>query len=171
MLNKIKRICKYLLYFLWSNTIYGLIVYYVFTWLSGYSLSWAYLGNLMLIVFGLTIDEQAIKMLHSKKLVTQLKGEKNIEKNYRLVQSITDSFISFKTTLYLFYVFTLVISQIINFNPELLSEGIRNFINANAYSILFLIALDRLIAQFSNDREKMKEASEKLKKSLTETQN
>ena len=170
MPNKARQISKHLLYIIGSNVIYGLVVYYAFTWLSGYSLLYAYLGNLTLIAFGLAIDEYTQKMLQSKKLVMQLKEDKHREKNYRLVQWITDSFISFKTILYLFYVIILITSQIISFNPTLLSENVRNFISANSYSILFLIALDRLIVQFFDDKKKMKKVAENLKKSLAENQ-
>ena len=170
MLNKIKQISKHLIYIIGSNIIYGLIVYCVFKWLSGYSLLYAYLGNIVLIVSGLALDEYSQKMFQSEDLVKQLKEDKNSEKNYRLIQWIMDSFVSFKTILYLFYIFILIISQLIKFDPTLFSENIRNFIGANDYSILFLISLDTLIGQFSNDRERMKKISEKFKKSWSESQ-
>ena len=170
MPNKIKQTGKYLLYILWSNIIYGLIVYYTFIWLSGYSLLYAYFGNLALIVFGLAIDGYSQKLLQSKKLVVQLKEDKNSEKNTRIVGMLIDSFVSFKTVLYLFYAFILIVSQIIDFYPLLVSENVKNFISANNYSILLLIALDMLTRQFSEDRERMQKLSEKFKKSLMEHQ-
>ena len=98
----------------------------------------------------------------------QLKKEKDAEKNYRLIQWIMDSFVSFKTILYLFYVVILIVSQVISINPTLVGENISNFIMANNYSILFLIAFDMLLSQFTKDKERMKEISENLKKSLAE---
>ena len=167
MQNKIKQIGRYVSYLLWSNVIYGLIVYHVFIWLARYSLLFAYLGNLALIMLGLLIDEYTIQMLQSQKLVRELMEDKKNEKNYQFVQRIMDSFISFKTALYLFYLFILVFSQMITLHPSLVGENIQNFIKANDYSILFLLALDTLIAHFSKDREKMKKISDTLKKSLT----
>ena len=170
MANKIKQISKYVFYLIWSNAIYGLLVYGVFTWLSNYSLLFAYLGNLALIILGLSIDECTLKMLQSKKLVKQVKKEKNSEQNYRFIQSIMESFISFKTALYLFYIFILLFSQILNFHPTIVGENVRNFIRANDYSILFLLATDTLIANFSKDRTRMKIIFAAFKKSLAEDQ-
>ena len=170
MRSKIRQISRYAIYILWSNAIYGLIVYSVFTWLSPYSLLLAYGGNLALIFLGLALDEYSLKMLQSKKLVVQVKEEKDSEKNYRLVQQIMDSFVSFKTALYLFYLFILIFSQIINLYPAFANENIRNFIKANDYSVLFLLALDTLTARFTRDRERMKIISETFKKSMSETE-
>jgi len=168
MSNKIKRIGKHLFYILWSNVLYGLLLYFVFTWLAGYSLLYAYFWNLALIILGLAIDAYLLQMLQSKKIIMQLKEEKDAEKNYRLIQWIMDSFVSFKTILYLFYVVILIVSQVISINPTLVGENISNFIMANNYSILFLIAFDMLLSQFTKDKERMKEISENLKKSLAE---
>ena len=170
MPNTMRKIGKYSVYFLWSNLIYGLIVYHVFTWLSGRSLLYAYFENLALIIVGLCIDEYMQRALQSEKLVVELKAEKDGEKNARFVRWITDSFISFKTSLYLFYVVILIFSQIIRFDPTLVGENMGAFINANDYSILVLIALDTLIKQFSSDRDRMKVISENLVKALGKDQ-
>jgi hypothetical protein len=167
---KIKQIGKHLLFIFYSNAIYGLILYFAFTWLAGYSLLFAYLGNLALIVLGLAWDEFNQKWLQSKKAVLLLKKEKDIEKNYRFVQQLMDSFVSIKTALYLFYIIILIFSQILDFYPALAGGNLGNFILANNYSILFLVAFDMLIGQFSKDRERMKKISAYLKKSLTENQ-
>ena len=168
MLNRIPKVVNYILYILWTNIIYGLILYWSYTWLAGYSLILAYFGNLALIVLGLALDELILKMYQSEKFVMELKKDMDAEKGYRLVQWLMDNFVSFKTVLYLFYLFILIASQIIDSNPALLGEGLRSFILANSYSILLLIAFDVLIGQFSKDREKMQKISAKLKKSLTE---
>ena len=168
MSNKIKQIAKHLFYILWSNVLYGLILYFVFTWLAGYSLLYAYFWNFTLIILGLSIDAYFLKMLQSKKILTQLKEGKDAEINYRLIQWLVDSFVSFKTILYLFYIIILIISQIIDVNSTFLDESISNFILANNYSILFLVAFDMLLTQFSKDKERMKKISENLKKSLAE---
>ncbi|MGL4670359.1 MAG: hypothetical protein ACRCVG_07210 [Methanobacteriaceae archaeon] len=109
-------------------------------------------------------------MIQSKDIVTGLMKEKDMEKSYNSIQGLIDSAISFKTELYLFYVFILIFSQIIDFSPELVSEDLANFILANSYSILLLIAFDRIIQNFSNDRKRMKKISANLKKSLSENQ-
>jgi hypothetical protein len=170
MPNKIIRIIKFILYDLIFVVIYGLILYFVFIWLSGYSLLYAYLGNLALILLVLALDEYMIRMLQSKDIVMGLIKENNKEKNYSSIQSIMDNTISFKTELYLFYVFILIFSQIIDFSPALVSNDFSKFILANSYSILLLIAFDRIIQNFSNDRKRMKKVSANFKKSLNENQ-
>jgi hypothetical protein len=84
---------------------------------------------------------------------------------------LTGGFISFKTLIYLLYLFILIASQIIDFNPDLIGENLVNFIQANNYSILFLLAFDTLIGQFSKDKERMKKIAEKLKEDSSEDEN
>ena len=170
MVDKIKKIGKFLLFFLYSNVIYGFIVYFIFTWLSGYSLLYGYFGNLALIIIGLAIDIYLYRILQSKNLAMQLKNEADPEKAYRFIQMVLDNYVSFKTVLYLFYVIILILSQILVFYPSLLGKNISNFIIANNYSILFLIALDMLIKQFRTDRERLKEIAVNLKKNIDKAQ-
>ena len=168
MQSKLKKIGKYIIFLLWSNVFYGLAVYFVFTWLSKYSLLYGYLGNLALITIGLIWDEYTQKMLQSPKIVEQIKEEKNKSINYRSLHWITDNFISFKTALYLFYLFILLYSQLITFNPSIAGEHLTNFIKANDYSILFLIGIDTLITQFTKDRKKMNEITQNIERTMAE---
>ena len=168
MKDRLKRIGRFVLFFIYSNVIYGLIVYFVFTWLAGYSLLAGYFGNLALIILGLVLDAYIRKILQSKDLAKQLKTEKNPEQGYRFFKLINENYVSFKTTLYLFYVIILIFSQIIVFYPTLLSENITNFITANNYSILLLIAFDMLSSQFSKDKERKLVISKQLKNSFEE---
>jgi len=164
MLNKFKKITGYLLYILYSNIIFGFILYYTFTWLVGYSPLYAYLGNLAFIILGLILDEYVIKVL-----VRDLQLKKRAKKSEKvLIISLLSSYISFKTVLYLFYIFILIISQIIKFYPDLLNEALGNFISANTYSILLLMSIDKIILQFIKDRSKMNEILEKFKDYLNE---
>ena len=170
MADKIKRFFKFILFFIYTNVIYGLIVYFVFTWLSGYSLLAGYFGNLALIILGLVMDASIHNMLQSKKLVQELKEEKNSEQGYRFIQTLLDNYVSFKTSLYLFYLVILVLSQIIVFYPTMLNENISNFIAVNNYSILLLIAFDMLSGQFIKDKARKKAISENLERALSETE-
>ena len=169
--NKLKKICKFVLFFIYSNVIYGLIVYFTFIWLSGYSLMLGYFGNILLIILGLLLDVYLQKFLKSKNLAIQLKDEKNPEKAFRTIKTILDNYISFKTVLYLFYVIILILSQILVFYPSLFGDNISNFIEANSYSILFLIALDMLSKQFTKDRGELREIAENLNNALAKSEN
>jgi len=170
MFNKIKKITKHLLYAIASNVLYGFAVYYIYVSLVGQSLLYVYVVNLALIVLFLALDEGTLKMWESKKIVMQLKKEKDIKKSYRYIQLYFDAFVSFKTILYLFYIFVLIAAQIIDFYPAATNENLMNFVYANNYSILLLVAADQLAGQFSKDRGRIKKISAKIKKDLTESQ-
>lgn len=170
MRDKLTKIIKHLVYALVSNVLYGFIVYFLYMALVGYSLLYVYLVNLALIILFLALDDVTLKAWESKRVLALIKKEKDIEKGYRTIQLYFDSFVSFKTILYVFYVFILIVAQMIDFYPALISEGLTNFIFANRYSILILIAFDQLIGQFSKDRGRMKKISEKLKKDLFDDQ-
>ncbi|MCL2146903.1 MAG: hypothetical protein FWH52_03750 [Synergistaceae bacterium] len=147
--------------------IYGFVSYSVFTWLFEYSRLFAYLGNLALIIIVLAMDELTLKMIQSEKYITQIMKDENDprEKFNSLQMGLNNSF-SFKTDLHLFYVFILIASQIIELYPTLVGEKLGNFIFANNYSILLLIAFDTLVSQFSKDRERIDKILELFKKSM-----
>ena len=165
---KLKRIIKFILFFIYSNAIYGVIVFLVFTWLSKYSLLAGYLGNLALIIIGLAIDSKIRKFVQPQNVIKQLENEKDAEKGYRYIQLLLENYVSFKIVLYLFYVIILILSQVLAYNPTLLSENISNFIIANEYSIMFLMALDMLFEQFRKDKSFFRTISENLKNAISE---
>ncbi|MCL2757633.1 MAG: hypothetical protein FWD43_06110 [Coriobacteriia bacterium] len=165
MLKKLIKIIKYVLFLLLSTTLYGLAMYFVYTWLVGYSLLLAYLGNLILIIIALVWDESNFKLYDS--LVKSKDALKEL-KNSRYFRWILDSFISFKAALYLFYVLIMVFSQIINAYPTLAYESLASFIAANEYSILLLIAVDLFSGQFVKDRKRMSSVLERFEKAWKE---
>jgi hypothetical protein len=162
MKNKIN---KYLIYDILGTLAYGLILYFGFTWLAGFALLYAYLWNFALIIFAVALDKYFDTILKSDKMLMLMKEKYGSEKTALM---LTGGFLSFKTLIYLFYLFILIASQIIDFNPALIGENLVNFIHANNYSILFLLAFDTVIGQFSRDRERMKKIAEKLKESSGE---
>ncbi|MDR3063560.1 MAG: hypothetical protein LBU40_05410 [Methanobrevibacter sp.] len=170
MLKKIIYRRKYLLAELLGTVIYGVVLYFTFTWLAGYSPLYAYFGNLMLMILFFVMEEYSIRMLESESTFKKISERKDRKKVYQSIQDGINNNISFKTILYLFYVFILILSQIIDNNPTLVSENLANFILSNNYSILLLIALDMLIGQVSKERERMKKLSAKLKESFTKNQ-
>ena len=165
MSKKIKQIIKYVGYIIFGGVLWGLFMYLVYTWLVGSSLLLAYLVNLTLIVVALAADVYTLKMLeksmHSKERLKEM-GKSGFVKFY------FDAFISFKAILYLFYIAIMIFSQIIVYYPTLTPDSLGSFIVANEYSILILIAIDLFSGQFSRDKQKRKELSEKLERLLTE---
>jgi len=171
MLGKLKKALKVLLYAISSNVIFGSIIFFTFTWLAGFSILYAYLGNLALIIIGLLMDGHMVKSFQSKKLVTQIrqiKNPKDRELNYRLIKGVLNNFVSFKTVLYTLYILILVLAQIIDFYPTLFNNDIRNFLHANNYSILIIIAFDLALGEFLRDRKKSKDTLEKLENNMNE---
>ncbi|MCL2150047.1 MAG: hypothetical protein FWH51_03840 [Dehalococcoidia bacterium] len=166
MPNRIKQIGMSLLSSLLSIAVYGIGLYFLTTWLAGFSLLLAYLANLVIIILGLTVDELGIRTYQSEKYVMRMKQEKDVEKSVSYLQRGLNIAVSFKTDLYLFYIFVLIVSQIIDFNPTLADEVFGNFIRIASHGILLLIALDMLIGQFTKDRGRMKELSAKLRKEI-----
>ena len=163
-----KKKIQYFLLEVFGNIIYGLILYFGFILLSKYSLIYAYIWNIALIISGLILDYYVQKAFQPNKLAIQLKESKNVKKDYRLIQQAIETTVSFKTIFYMFYIIVLIFSKIIEFYPALFGENIREFIFSNSYSLLLLIAFDTLIGLYSKDRKRMKELSNELKKSLDE---
>lgn len=161
MSEKIIRIIKYASFIILSAFVYGFVMYLVYSWLSGYSIVYAYFGNLVLIIIALVWDEANFKMydkmLQSKEAIKELKTS-------RFFRYILDSFISFKAALYLFYVVIMIFSKIIISYPALVNQDLSSFIAANEYSILLLIAIDLFSGQFVKDRKRAGAIMEKFEK-------
>ena len=173
MSAKIRKTLKVLLYAISSNAIFGSIIFFTFTWLARYSVLYAYLGNLALIILGLLMDEHMIKSFQSKKLAMQIKRIKKVkdrELNYRIIKGVLNNFVSFKTVLYTLYILILILAQIIDFYPTLFSEDIRSFILANNYSILIIVAFDLVLGEFLRDRKRSKDIMKVLDDNLNEFQ-
>ena len=173
MLGKFRKALKVLLYAVSSNAIFGSILFFSFTWLAGYSVLYAYLGNLALIIIGLLMDEHMVKSFQSKKLamqIRQIEKAKDREINYRIIKGVLNNFVSFKTVLYTLYILILILAQIIDFYPMLFNEDIRSFLLANNYSILIIVAFDLALGEFLRDRKKSKDVLEKFNDNLNEVQ-
>ena len=168
MMKTLKRVFLYILFTLLANSIFGLILYFGFTFLTDISIVLAYLWNVLLIIIMLIIDEKSLKSMESGDLAKKVKEHKEPEK---LVNGIGQSLKylgSFKSDLYMFYIFILIISQVIELYPALFGESLRYFIQANSYSVLLLIAFDTLFRQFAKDRIRINRIMENLRKSLEE---
>ena len=153
MRSKRKPINKYFIYDIFGMIAYGLILYFGFTWLSGFSLLCAYLWNLALIILAVSFDGYAVKMMQSDAVIKKYKEKYGLEKAHLMVSG---GFISFKTLIYSFYLFIFISSRVIDFSPALVNKNLADFVLSNNHSILFLLAFDTLIGQFSKDRERTK---------------
>ena len=170
MWEYIKSNGKYFIYALFTNIIFGAIYYLVFWWLIRYSLLYAYFGCLLLIFIGLWLDKQTLEYITSDKLIVELKGMTQVDKkkNSSLIKWIFKSYVSFKTILFIFYFVIIIVSQIINIAPDFVGKDISNFVMANSYGIVLLLAWDRIKGQFAKDREEMEEKAISFEKQVNE---
>jgi len=60
--------------------VYGSILYFVFTWLAGFSLLYANLWNFALIVIAVSFDGYTDKILQSDETIAMLSKKYDIEK-------------------------------------------------------------------------------------------
>jgi hypothetical protein len=146
------------------------MLYFVFTWLAGYSLLYGYFGSLTFMAIMIVIEEYSTRTMESETWFKKVSEQKDREKLLRSFSKGIEYNISTKTILYLFYVFVLIFSQIIENNPALAGEDLRIFILSNNHSILVLIAIDMLIGQVSKDRERMKKIAVKFKEYFPKAQ-
>lgn len=168
--RRIKQLGMHLVFIVFSNAIYGVILFSLTTWLLGFSLVYAYLGNLLLIIAGLVLDRFSLSTMEPKRLAEDLRKIENEGAGSRVVWFLLTSFVSFKAILYLFYMIILVVTQVAAFNPGLVSESVASFLLINQYSLVLLIALDGFSTHFSKDRKKMAETTAELKEYLSESQ-
>jgi len=162
MLSRVKHFSKYLLYALFATALYGFVTYYfIYKQFAEFSLLSAYIINMIVIILSLALDSIIHGALQSKKFEIT-------KKNYRFARYLyMDSYISVRTTVYLFYIFVLVASQILSFSPTPVNEDIGNFIITVEYGILFVIAFDTLIGAIFKDMERIKSVSAKFEKFLS----
>jgi len=69
---------------------------------------------------------------------------------------------SWKTSLYLFYIFALVSSHILRLNPYInVSESIRNYFTTVGYGLIVLIAIDKFLNNFIEENKRIRDYYEK----------
>lgn len=168
MANRIKKVGGYAFYILISNIIYGALLYFMVTWLLNYSELYAYLANLAFIVIALSFDRLINTKIYTPQIlvgeIAKLKKDKDRRLNDRMIRWVLNHFVSFKTSLFFFYMFVLLFSQIIKFTPELVGSELGGFINSIDYSVIIVLAYKDFSEEFFKDRSKMKITLEEYEK-------
>ena len=158
MSKKLLHITKYVLYSIFSAAFYGSLMYFAVyrMWANGSALT-AYLMNIGFIVFSLTVDK-IIRVLLAGKMEIN-------EKSRKLAKFMNaDSSISFKTAIYLFYTFILIISQMSVNGFTFMGEDFMAFALSIEYCVLLVIAFDTFIGHLSKDMERTERIAEKIAK-------
>jgi len=154
--NKTKDIAIYLIYALFPAVTYGFFAFFViYRGLAGENMLYSYLWNILFIAVLISIDKFANDVLLSKDFV--------ITKNNYIVAAIihTVSFISFKTSLYLFYIFVLIVSRISILAPDSIPPEFQNFVLSVEYCLILLVVFDKFLEYLMKDSVRIKRISSK----------
>jgi hypothetical protein len=159
MQNKTMPIAAYILYTLFSAALYGLFAFFIiYRGLAGSVMLAAYLWNIAFIIAFLIADKAANDLLLSDEVVIT-------RKNYFLTIVIhVLSFISFKTTLYFFYSFVLIVSRISLLEPGLISGEFRDFVLALEYCLILVVVFDKFIEYLLKDNKRIKRITAKFER-------
>ena len=154
--NKTKDIVIYLIYAMFPAATYGLFAYFViYRGLASENMLYSYLWNILFIIVLIGVDKFVNDILLSKEFVIT-------KKNYIIAVIIhAISFISFKTSLYLFYIFVLIISRVSILAPGSIPSEFQSFVLSVEYCLILLVVFDKLLQFLSKDSVRIKRISSK----------
>ena len=143
-----KPVVSYILYTIYAVVMaafYGLFTYFgIFArGAEGFALR-TYIWNLVLITLVLLIDN-----LYLSKLKKSAEKRKMANKKSKVLH-----FVSFKASLYLFYMFALTVSRlmlILDVGEIEAAYSFRNYLLSIEYGLILLVAADKFIDQFKKD--------------------
>ena len=152
-----KIVYHYLLYGFYAlilAAIYGVGTYFsIYPLISqGYMLQ-AHIFNFVLIIISLLLDKIQYNMMIKRQNDTKLKQDKQSFIK-RTLLSPNIGHISFKTSLYLFYFFVLIVSVVLQSSDFIdATDNLQNYIFTVEYGIMFLIAADMFIKHLVKDSQ------------------
>jgi len=157
--NKGVQILLYIVHCTLVAAVYGVATFFVIhRSLSGGVLLYAYLWNIAFIVVLLVFDKLANDALLSKEFAVN-------SRNYLIAMVVhSASLISFKTTLYLFYTFVLIVSRVSILEPSLISSDLQNFVLPIEYCLILLVVFDKFIEHLMKDDKRIKRITAKFDK-------
>ena len=157
MPKKLIQSIKYITHCLFSAALYGSLMYFaVYKYWIGVSALAAYLANIAFIILALASDKIINDFFLSKKFVIT-------KKNYKIARFLQEDLsVSFKTAIYLFHTFILVISQMSANGFTFMSEDFMAFALSIEYCVLLVIAIDTFIGHLAKDMERTAKRADKL---------
>jgi len=136
-----------------TATMYGLFAYFIIygMFANGRPLV-AYIYNIFFIIAMLLMDMLANHYLSKEDFV-----EANHSKLHNFFSKLLffSHFVSFKTSLYLFYVVMLVVSRISILETDIINPYLRTFIYSVEYGVLLLVPLDKFIDLLIRDDKRV----------------
>jgi len=159
MSQKVVVVAKYIFFAVLTAALYGYAAFhFIFMNLAGGSMLHAYIWNIAIIIIFLSLDKIIYAKMQSRDFVIT-------KRNYLLALWVhIENYISFKTTIYLFYIFVLIASRVSTINPALVSEDFRSFVLSIEYGLVLVIAFDKLTEHLFKDLKRVKIISDKFKK-------
>ena len=141
----------YSLYAIIMAALYGLLTYFgIFArGTDGFALR-TYIWNLVLIALVLIIDK-----LYIVKLKKNAEKRKAANRKAKVLH-----FVSFKASLYLFYMFALAASRLMLLLDIESLYYFRSYLLSIEYGLILLVAADKFIERFVKDKEQMRELAE-----------
>jgi len=159
MRKKTLSIISYCFFAILSAIGYGIFAYIgIYRALAEGSMLHAYLWNVAFIIFFLISDKIVHIRMESRDYVIT-------RRNYlRELWRYIESYVSFKTTIYFFYIFILVASRVTLLEPTLVSADFRSFLLSIEYGLILVVAFDKLTEHLFKDLKRVKAIAEKFKK-------
>jgi len=159
--SKATKLTLYALYSIFTAILYGYFMFGVFVRLTyhvdGFSKLHAYLINLFVIIVMLTAD----KLINNYLLTKYIPRRRN---GFFTRFLYWESLVAFKTTLYLFYIFTLIISGVLTLEPQLMfSETFYGFVLSIEYGLILVVVFDKFIDHLTKDVKRIKAIADKLR--------
>ena len=147
-------------YIVWAG-MFGLITYWY--WFAMPNMLNVYIWNILGISSALLIDKIRLRRIY-KKLEAPLPTDEKART--KLAKKDVGSL---KTSLYLFYIFALIFSQMLAMDMIVgVSENIRGYFQSVEKGILVLFAMDNLIGYLVSDNQRMKKYKDRFKDSQNE---
>ena len=132
-------------YLLWA-AYFGLLMYVY--WFFSPNMFIAHTWNIAGISVVLIIDKLRINGIY-RKLETCTDSKILLKLRKKDVSSI-------KTSLYLFYILSLFVSQMVAMTDVNLSDNLQGYLQSVSYGVVFLIALDKFFEYLSSDNKRIK---------------
>jgi len=141
----------------WGAIYAWMTVPYMLEMVEGGDVLAAYIYNLGTIVFWIFLDWILKKFMFFRRYLN-----KNIfTKILKILLLPKSGLVSFKTGLYMFYVFMLIYSMLMTHSPYIEpTTAFQQYVSAMEYGIIILLAVDMFIKQFLSDNQRIKDMEE-----------
>jgi len=158
MSNKAKSVRKYVSrsfdYIFWAG-FFGLLTYW-YWFAAGGDMVTVYILNITGISIALLIDKITIRRIYKK-------AEASSDKK-ALSKLMKKNMSSLRTSLYLFYIFVLIFSQLLEMGASIeVSENIKDYLDSVKYGVIVLFALDSFFGYLISDDERKRKFEDKYK--------